>query len=127
VEEALKRRWENLVGRSDGPMAFRLILQPAGVVLFANRAGLHDTREGQPPFLWTLFSSPGRRHELWRQALNDVGIVFSVALVLDSMSQVIVHSGVYAIALLLTTTILAPIPCVIVRGLVPASQDDNRP
>ena len=29
MEEAFRRGWENLIGRSDGPMTFRLIMQPA--------------------------------------------------------------------------------------------------
>jgi hypothetical protein len=41
-----------------------------------------------------------------------------VALVLDSNEQVIVHCGTYAVELILTATILALIPYVIVRGLV---------
>ena len=85
MEEALRRGWENLIGRSDGPMTLRLIIEPAVAVLFAIRAGLRDAREGQPPFLWTVFSNPGRRHELLRQARYDVGNVFIVALVLDSI------------------------------------------
>ena len=44
--------------------------------------------------------------------------VFIVALVLDSIYQVIVHSGIYALELLLTATILALVPYVIVRGPV---------
>jgi len=99
-------------------MTFRVIIQPAVAVLFAIRAGLHDAREGQPPFLWTVFSNPGRRRELLRQARIDVGNVFIVALVLDSIYQVMVHSGIYAFELLLTATILALVPYVIVRGLV---------
>ena len=118
MEEALRRGWENLIGRSDGPMTFRLIIQPAVAILFAIRAGLRDAREGRPPFLWTVFSNPGRRHELLRQARDDVGNVFLVALVLDSIYQVIMHSGIYALELLLTATILALVPYVIVRGLV---------
>jgi hypothetical protein len=116
-------------------MTFRLIIQPAVAVLFAIRAGLRDAREGQPPFLWTVFSNPGRRHELLRQARNDVGNVFIVALVLDSIYQVSVHSGIYALELLLTATILALVPYVIVRGLVTrlarrqsaVSRSDGRP
>ena len=118
MEEALRRGWENLIGRSDGPMTFRLILQPAMAVLLAIRAGLHDAREGQPPFLWTIFSNPGRRRELSRLAWNDVGNVFILALVLDSIYQVMVHSSIYALELLLSATILALVPYVIVRGLV---------
>jgi hypothetical protein len=41
-----------------------------------------------------------------------------VALVQDSIQQVIVHSGTYAMELLLTATILVRIRYVIVRGLV---------
>src|SRR6476660_6463173 len=99
-------------------MTFRLIFQPAVAVLLAIRAGLHDAREGQPPFLWTVFSNPGRRHELLRRAWNDVRNVFILALVLDAIYQVIVHSGIYALELFLTATILALVPYVIVRGLV---------
>jgi hypothetical protein len=118
VEEALRRGWENLIGRSDGPMTFRLIMQPAMAVFLAIRAGLRDAREGQPPFLWTVFSHPGRRHELLRRAWSDVGNVFILALVLDSIYQVMVHSGIYPLELLLTATILAVVPYVIVRGPV---------
>ena len=116
--EALRRGWENLTGRSDGPMTFRLILQRAVAVLFAIRASFHDAREGQPPFLWAIFSNPGHRRKLLRQARNDVGNVFILALVLDAIYQVIVHSGIYALELLLTATILALVPYVIARGLV---------
>ena len=99
-------------------MTFRVIIQPAVAVLFAIRAELHDAREGQPPFLWAVFSNPGHRRKLLRQARNDVGNVFILALVLDAIYQVIVHSGIYALELLLTATILALVPYVIARGLV---------
>ena len=99
-------------------MTFRLIMQPAMAVFLAIRAGLRDAREGQPPFLWTVFSNRGHRHEWLRRARNDVGMVFIVALVLDSIYQVIVHSGIYTLELLLTATILALVPYAIVRGLV---------
>ena len=66
-------------------MTMRLIVEATVAILFASRAGLHDAREGQPPFLWTVFSNPGRRQELLQQARNDVGKVFIVALVLDSI------------------------------------------
>jgi hypothetical protein len=99
-------------------MTFRLIIQPAMAVLLAIRAGLHDAWKGQPPFFWTVFSHRGRRHELLRQSWDDVGNVFILALVLDSIYQVIAHSGIYALELLLTATFLALVPYVIVRGLV---------
>ena len=99
-------------------MTFRLIMQPAMAVLFATRAGLRDAREGQPPFLWAFYANPGGRRKLWPGARNDVGKVFILALVLDAIYQVIMHSGAYALELLLTATTLALVPYVIVRSLV---------
>src|SRR6185369_3736025 len=122
----------NLIGRSDGPMNFRLLLQPAVAILFAIRAGLRDARNGQPPFLWAFFSNPGQRRELLRQGWKDVGTVFIVALILDSIYQVIVHSGIYTLELLITATILAIVPYAMFRGLVTRlarrqSADDGQP
>lgn len=99
-------------------MNFRLIIQPAVAILFAIRAGLRDARNGQPPFLWAIFSDPGQRHELLRQGWKDVGTVFIVALILDSIYQVIVHSGIYTLELLITATVLAIVPYAMIRGLV---------
>ena len=118
MEEALRRGWENLIGRSDGPMNFRLIIQPAVAILFAIRAGLRDAHNGQPPFLWTVLSNTRLRRELLRQGWGDVGTVFSVALILDAIYQVIIHSSIYTLELLLAATILALVPYALLRGLV---------
>src|SRR3954451_5380247 len=49
-QEAIERGWNNLIGRWDGPMSFRFLIQPAMAILFAIRAGLRDARQGEPPF-----------------------------------------------------------------------------
>jgi hypothetical protein len=118
MEEAIRRGWEDLIGRLDGPMSVRLIIQPAVAILFAIRAGLRDARNSQPPFLWNVFSNAGHRHELLRQGWKDVGKVFIVALVLDSIYQVMVHSGIYTVELLLAATFLALVPYALLRGVV---------
>lgn len=99
-------------------MSFRLILQPAVAIILAIRAGMRDARDGRPPFLWAVLSNRGLRRELIGQGWEDVRNVFILALVLDSIYQVIVHSAIYALELLLTATTLALVPYVIVRGLV---------
>ena len=118
LEEALTRGWENLVGRWDGPMSFRFLIQPAMAILFAIRAGLKDAREGEPPFLWAVLSKSDRRQERLWQICKGVGTVFIVALILDSIYQVIVHAGIYTLELLITATVLAVVPYVISRPLV---------
>ena len=88
------------------------------------------------PFLGAIaFQAGGANLVFGILALLGVGNVFLVALALDSIYQVMVHSGIYALELLLTATILALVPYVIVRGLVTrlarrrsaASRADGRP
>jgi hypothetical protein len=132
---AILRGLENFIGRSGGPMSFRLIVQPAVAILLAIRAGMKDARDGRPPFLWAAFSDRAGRQELIRQAWKDVGGIFIVAIVLDSVYQLVVHSGIYALELLLTATTLALVPYLLVRGLVTrlarrlsaVSRTDGRP
>jgi hypothetical protein len=118
VLEALVRGWENVLGRPDGPMSFRLVMQPAMAIFLAVRAGLQDARSGQPPFLWTVLSNRDRRTELLRHGWKDVRNLFLVALVLDAVYQVVVHSTIYPLELLVTATVLALVPYSAVRGLV---------
>ena len=53
-----------------------------------------------------------------RQSWKDVGTVFIVALVLDSIYQVVVHAGIFALELLITATVLALVPYMVLRDLV---------
>jgi hypothetical protein len=91
MDEILKRVWDNLIGRASGPMNFRLILQPSVAIVIAIRAGLNDAREGRPAFFWAALWNRLSRPEMLRQARKDVGKVFIIAAVLDSVNQLIVH------------------------------------
>jgi hypothetical protein len=118
LEDTLARGWDNLVGRWGGPMSFRLLMQPAVAIFFAIRAGLRDARMGKPSILCDLLSDPMTRQERFRQVWKDVGTVFIVALVLDSIYQVIVQGGVFTLELLITAAVLALVPYVVSRGLI---------
>ena len=118
LDEAFARGWEDLVGRWGGPMSFRFLVQPAVAIFFAVRAGLKDARQNEPPFLWAVLSNPDSRRARLRQAWSDVGTVFIVALILDSIYQVVVHAGIFTLELLVTATFLALVPYVVSRGLV---------
>lgn len=118
LQEALARGWGNLIGRWDGPMSFRLLVQPAVAILFAIRAGIHDARENKPTFLGCAISNPRSWRARMRQSWKDVGKVFIVALILDSIYQVVVHSGIFALEMLITATVLALVPYMVFRDLV---------
>ena len=126
MDEIFKRVWENIIGRPAGPLNFRLLIQPAVATLIAIRAGLKDAREGRPAFLWAALSNPGYRPELLRQGWKDVGKVFILAMVLDSVYQLIVHRGVYVLELLIVATVLAIVPYVLIRGPVNRIARRNR-
>lgn len=118
MEEILKRVWDNLIARASGPMNFRLIIQPVVAGFFAIRAGLKDSREQRPTFLWTAVTNRAHRPELFRQGRRDVGKVFAIAVALDAIYQLIVQRGVYVLELLIVATSLAVVPYVLLRGPV---------
>ena len=90
ILEMLSQRWEHLLGRAGGPLNFRLLIMPLVVTFFAVRAGMKDAREGQPPFFRTLIGNPLERGRLLRSVLKDVGKIFIVAVVLDTVYQLVV-------------------------------------
>jgi hypothetical protein len=104
MDDILRRSWENMVGRSIGPMNLRLVIQTAVA--------------GRPAFLWAAITNPAYRHELLRQGARDVGKVFVVSVVLDAAYQLIVERGVFLLELLVVATVLAIVPYVLIRGPV---------
>ena len=118
MEDILRRFWENLIGRSSGPMNLRLVIQPAVAGVLAIRAGLKDATEGRPAFLWSAITNSAYRPELLRQGSRDVGKVFVVAAVLDAVYQLIVQRGVFLLELLVVAILLAIFPYVLIRGPV---------
>jgi hypothetical protein len=118
MDDILSRFWENLIGRSSGPMNVRLVIQPIVASVLAIRAGLKDAREGRPVFLWATITNHAQRPELLRQGAQDVGKVFVIAMVLDATYQLIEHRGVYLLELLVVATVLAIVPYVMIRGPV---------
>jgi hypothetical protein len=115
MEEILARGFRNLLGRLDGPMHIRLIVQPAVAILLGLRAGLRDARAGQPPFL-AILCHPEHRRERLRQAWRDIRSVFVAAAVIDAVYQTWVHHAIFFLELLVTATLLALVPYAFVRG-----------
>lgn len=118
MHDVLARGWANLLGRLDGPMHFRFVVQPLVATILGARAGLRDARAGEPPFLWAIVHEPSRRRERVTEALREVASLLIVATVLDSAYQVWVHRGVFLFELVVTVTLLAVVPYAIVRGPV---------
>jgi hypothetical protein len=116
VGDVLARGWANFLGRFDGPMHIRLIVQPLVAALLAIRAGVRDARSGEAPFLSVLLRDPEHRRARLRQASGEIGQVFLVAVVLDAIYQLRVSRGIYLFELLATASLLAFVPYALLRG-----------
>ena len=118
MEDALVRIWEHLVGRLTGPLAFRLLLQPAMSTLFAVRDGLRDARAGRSPFFRTIVGSADERPRLIREGLIAIGTLAVVAMVVDFVYQLIVFQRIYPFEAIDVALILAILPYFALRGPV---------
>jgi hypothetical protein len=118
ILEMLNRGVEQLLGRASGPLHFRLLIMPTVVTILAIRAGMKDAREGQPAFLWAILTNPAERRRLFRSAVKDIGRIFIVAIVLDTIYQIIVLRAFYPVQLLIVAVMCAIVPYVLIRGPV---------
>lgn len=117
MEETLIRVWEDLVGRVGGPLTLRLVIQPTVATILAIRAGLNDGRQGRTPYFWNILLNLERRKDLLREGWKDVGKLFVMAVVLDTVYQLIVARWVYPLETLIVAVVLAILPYVLFRGL----------
>jgi hypothetical protein len=116
IPQMLTRGVDHLLGRATGPLHFRVFIMPIVVTTLAVRAGLRDAREGQPAFLWSMLTKPTERQRLFRSGLKDIGGIVIVALVLDTMYQILVLRAFYVVQLLIVVIALAIVPYILIRG-----------
>jgi hypothetical protein len=114
----MQRIIEDFFARLDGPLHFRFIVQPLMATIFAVIDGVKDAKTGKPPYFWALLSTPGYRQQLVKDGWKSVGRIFILAIILDVIYQIEVHSSVYAGELLTVAFALAIVPYLVVRGPV---------
>ena len=118
MEDTFTRFVNNLLGRLDGPLHFRLILQPTMAIFFAVRDGLRDARQSRPAYLWSLITEPTLRRDLLRGGWRSISRIFILAVILDGTYQLIVFHWFYPFETLVVSVVLALIPYLLVRGPV---------
>jgi hypothetical protein len=118
MEDLLIRVWQHLIDRISGPLNFRVFVQPAMAAFFAIRAGLKDAQDGCPPYFWTIFSDPEHRMELVRSGWKSVARVFIIAVIIDTVYQIIVVRWFYPGETLIVATVLVVFPYLLIRGAV---------
>ena len=110
--------WADFIGRFDGPLHFRLFVQPLMATLLAVRDGTKDAREGRGAYLWSLVTDPAQRRYLLESGWQGILKIFSIALALDVIYQFMVWHGLKPLQALLTAIVLAVVPYALLRGPV---------
>lgn len=118
MDDFFARVGTDLIGRTEGVMKFRLIIQPLAASILAIRAGLRDAREGKPPFFRALVFNAEHRRDLLGQGWKDIAKVFIAAVILDVVYQVIALRTVYPGEALIVALILAVVPYLLLRAPV---------
>src|SRR5262249_60885601 len=110
MHDFFTRVWTDLIGRVEGPMNFRLILQPLTACILGIRAGVLDARANRPPLLCALIFHPEERRGMLRQSWKDTSKVFVFAVALDAAYQGLVLRAFYPGARLLAAASLPLVP-----------------
>jgi len=118
MDEFFNWAWKHLVGRIDGPLKFRLVLQPVMAVIFAIRDGLKVFCEGRAPYFWTIFTGRARRSVLIREGWQAVTKIFALAVLMDLIYQYLILRWLYPVVALFVAFMLAFVPYLLIRGPV---------
>ena len=117
MEDFFKHHWEHLIGRIEGPMWIRIIVQPLVSALIGLRSAVKDFREGRPSFCWSLIADKASRRALLIEGWKEITKVFVVAVTIDLVYQLAVLRWIYPLQTLVVASILALLPYVVIRGL----------
>lgn len=118
MEDVLTRIWEDLGGRVDGPLHFRLIMQPIMATLFGIRDGFRFAREKRSFLLWGGPTDPAERHAQFLATVRSIGNVFALAIVLDAIYQFIKFRWFYLVEALIVAVAVALGPYLALRCMV---------
>jgi hypothetical protein len=118
LEEFATRFIGHLLERPEGPMAFRIVLQPIMAAIMAIRDGIRDGKTGAPPYVLAIFGPPAQRKAALLNGLRSTSRILILAVVLDAIYQVIVYRSFYPGETMVVAALLAIVPYTIIRGPV---------
>jgi hypothetical protein len=116
--DVLQRQWQDLTGRTSGPMTFRFFLQPTMAAIAALHDGLKDARLGRSPYFWTVLLDPEERSGRLREGLVSTARIILLGLGMDAIYQFKVFGTFYPVEALVITLALAFVPYLLLRGPV---------
>lgn len=108
---------EELPRRFTGPGRLRFILQPMVAIVLGIRGGLADVKARNPPYLFGLLFSAGRRGELLRSGVAAIRNLVALGIIMDIVFQLILYRSVHPGAAVVIGPILICFPYALSRAL----------
>jgi hypothetical protein len=118
MDEWWSRFWEDLIGRTTGPFAFRFLLQPTVAMLYAIRDGVKDAHAGRPAYFWSVVTGRGDRRGLLHEGWAAVARVIGIGAAIELIYQIMVFRRFYPLELVVIVLLLAFVPYLLLRGPV---------
>jgi hypothetical protein len=106
----------NFLARIDGPLHFRIFLQPAMAIFLAVRDGRKDARLNRPPYFWDMVAHPSHVKDLLEGGIKAEARVIFLGLVMDAIYQAIELHWFYVGEAIVVVLLFAFIPYVLARG-----------
>ena len=106
-----------LVELLTGPGNLRFVVQPLIAILLAIRDGRNDAKAGTPAYLSELVSGSGPRGATLKGGIKAILMPFSVAVILDSILQIVIFDVWRLQWALVSGLCLVGIPYVLVRSI----------
>lgn len=110
------RFYTDLVGRAEGPMTFRFVLQPTMALLMAIRDGVKDAHAGRAPYFWTIVNDPPRRRASLHEGVKATGRILLLGVVMEIIYQYRVFGTFHVLEAANFILLLCFLPYLVMRG-----------
>ncbi|HEY0502167.1 MAG TPA: hypothetical protein VGD42_01625 [Lysobacter sp.] len=110
------RFYTDLVGRAEGPMTFRFVLQPTMALLMAIRDGLKDAKVGRRPYFWKILNDPSARRDSLNEGVKATGRILLLGLVMEIIYQYRVFGTFHVLEAVNFILLLCFLPYLLLRG-----------
>lgn len=108
--------WDELLARTEGPLHFRFLLQPAVAIFLAIRDGYRDAACGRTPYLQDILHNPADRIERLKEGLRAVTRVMLLGIAMDALYQYLAIKAFRPLEMVTVVLLLAFVPYLLMRG-----------
>jgi hypothetical protein len=116
MKDFLAQVWGMLIGRWNGPFAFRFLVQPTVAMVLGILAGIRDAQFRRPPYGLHIVNASGYRRHLFLEKWQDIAKLFVAATIIDAAEQVIIYRWIYPGQALIIASAVAVPAYLAVRG-----------